>query len=309
MTEIHQLQHLLAVVEHGGFRKAAEAVHLTQPALTKSIKNLEDAFGTQLLVRRPRAVVPTPFGEIVIKRARKILADIDQMKREVDLLKGFESGMLMVGCDPYVAKGVMAPALANLVTAYPKLRYDVDVQGWSVLRDRLLNRRIDLHVGAAPEIYGAEVRKIEFVVPPPVYFCRAGHPLTRKKRFPLNELLRYPRVGHEAPPAWTRMYAEVFGFDPASDEALHFRFAKSNDWEALRAIVKQTDSISAGPREVVEDDLEAGVLVELDLDLPAIELRLAVAYLADRVLPPAAEALIEEIRKIALSEGGRAGQE
>ena len=116
MSEVSQLQHLLAVVEHGGFRRAAEAVHLTQPALTKSIKNLEEAFGTLLLERRPRAVVPTPFGEIVIERARKILADLDQMKREVDLLKGFESGMLMVGCDPYVAKSVMAPALSNLVS-------------------------------------------------------------------------------------------------------------------------------------------------------------------------------------------------
>lgn len=298
MSEIHQLQHLLAVVEHGGFRRAAEAVHLSQPALTKSIRNLEDAFGTQLLDRRPRAVVPTPFGEIVIERARRILADIDQMKREVDLLKGFESGMLMVGCDPYVARGVIAPALANLVTAHPKLRYEVEVQGWSVLRERLLNRRIDLHVGAAPEIYGGEVQTIEFVVPPPVYFCRAGHPLTRKRGFPLAELLGYPRIGNEAPPAWTRMYAEVFGLDPDSDEALHFRFAKSNDWETLKAIVKRTDSVSAGPREVVQEELDSGVLAELDLDLPEIELRVAVAYLRDRVLPPAAEALIEEVRRI-----------
>jgi DNA-binding transcriptional LysR family regulator len=298
MPELARLQHLLAVVDHGGFRRAAEAVHLSQPALTKSIKNLEDAFGTQLLDRRPRAVVPTPFGEIVIERARKILADLDQMKREVDLLKGFESGMLMVGCDPYVAKGVMAPALANLVTAHPKLRYEVEVQGWPILRERLLNRRIDLHVGAAPEIYGGEAQTIEFAMPPPVYFCRAGHPLARKKGFPVEDLLGYPRIGNEAPPAWTRMYAEVFGFDPHSDEALHFRFAKSNDWETLKAIIKRTDSISAGPREVVQDDLEAGVLVELDLDLPQIELRVAVAYLKDRAIPPAAEALIQEIRKM-----------
>ncbi len=298
MAEISRFQHLLAVVEHGGFRRAAEAVHLTQPALSKSIQNLEDSFGTQLLERRPRAVVPTPFGEIVIERARKILADIDQMKREVDLLKGFESGMLMVGCDPYVARGVIAPALANLVTAHPKLRYEVEVQGWSVLRERLLNRRIDLHVGGAPEVYGGEVHTIEFVAPPPVYFCRAAHPLAQRPGFPVEELLRYPRIGNEAAPAWTRMYAEVFGFDPGSDEALHFRFAMSNDWETLKAIVKMTDSVSAGPREVVQDELESGVFVELDLDLPEVELRVTVAYLRDRVLPPAAEALIEEVRRV-----------
>lgn len=298
MPEISRLQHLLAVVDHGGFRRAADALHLTQPALTKSIRNLEDAFGTRLLERRPRAVVPTPFGEIVIERARRILADLDEMKREVDLLKGFESGMLMVGCDPYVAKGVMAPALSNLVALHPKLRYEVEVQSWSVLRDRLLNRRIDLHVGAPPEIYGDDVSRVEFPLPPLAYFCRAGHPLAAGKRVLPEDALAYPRIGIEAPPAWTRMYAQVYGLEPDSDEALHFRFAKSNDWETLKTIVRRTDSISAGPRGVIEEELNAGVLVELNLTLPDLDLVAAVAYLRDRVLPPAAEALIEEIRRI-----------
>ncbi len=298
MVEIRRLQHLLAVVEHGGFRRAAEAVHLSQPALSKSIKNLEESFGVPLLDRRPRAVVPTPFGEIVIERARKILADLDQMKREVDLLKGFESGMLMVGCDPYVAKSVMAPALSNLLAIYPNRRYDVVVQGWSILRERLLGRQIDLHVGAPPEIYGDEVSTIEFTMPPLAYFCRAGHPLAGKKRVLPEEALAFPRIGMEAPPGWTRMYAKVYGFEPDSDEALHFRFAKSNDWETLKTIVRRTDSISGGPREVVQDDLDAGVLQELNLTLPDLELLATVAYLRDRVLPPAAEALIKEIGRI-----------
>jgi DNA-binding transcriptional LysR family regulator len=192
----------------------------------------------------------------------------------------------------------MAPALANLVTAHPKLRYEVEVEAWSVLRERLLNRHIDLHVGAPPEIYGDEVSTIEFAMPPPVYFCRSGHPLARKNVFPLEEVLLYPRISIEAPPAWTRMYAKVFGFEPNSEEALHFRFAKSNDWEILKTIVRMTDSISAGPREVVREELDAGVLQELSLDLPAIELFATVAYLSDRVLPPAAEALIREVKKV-----------
>ena len=307
MAEIGRLQHLLAVVEHGGFRRAAEAVHLSQPALTKSIRNLEESFGVPLLDRRPRAVVPTPFGEIVIKGARQILAELDRMKREVDLLKGFESGMLMVGCDPYVAKSVMAPALSNLVATYPNLRYEVEVQGWSILREKLLGRQIDLHVGAPREIYGDEVSAIEFPLPPLAYFCRAGHPLAGKKRVLPEEALAFPRIGMEAPPAWTRMYAEAYGFEPDSDEALHFRFAKSNDWETLKTIVRRTDSISGGPREVVEEELDAGVLEEIDLVLPDLELTAAVAYRRDRVLPPAAEALIREVKKVVQGQTGRSG--
>ena len=199
----------------------------------------------------------------------------------------------------------MAPALSNLVTAHPKLRYEVEVQGWSVLRERLINRQIDLHVGAPPEIYGEEVDTIEFDASPVVYFCRAGHPLSLKPGFPAEELLLYPRIGIEATPAWTHMYAELFGFEPDSDEALHFRFAKSNDWDTLKRIVRMTDSLSAGPREVVEDELQAGVPQELVFDVPELEVRSTVAYLRDRVLPPAAEALIKEIGQI--TSGARSG--
>jgi len=305
MGEFSRLQHLLAVVEHGGFRRAAEAVHLSQPALTKSIQNLEESFGVPLLDRRPRAVVPTPFGEIVIKGARQILAELDRVKREVDLLKGFESGMLMVGCDPHVAKSVMAPALSNLLATYPNLRYDVEVLGWSILRERLLGGQIDLHVGAPPEIYGDEVATIEFAMPPLAYFCRPGHPLAGKEMVLPEEALAFPRIGMEAPPGWTRMYARVYGFEPDSDEALNFRFAKSNDWETLKTIVRRTDSISGGPREVVQEELDAGLLVELHVEEFDLELTAAVAYRRDRILPPAAEALINEIERI--TTGSKSG--
>jgi DNA-binding transcriptional LysR family regulator len=153
-------------------------------------------------------------------------------------------------------------------------------------------------VGAPPELYGEEVYTIEFRLSPVVYFCRAGHPLTLKPGFACEELLLYPRIGIEAAPEWTRMYAEFHGFKPESDEALRFHFAESNDWDTLKRIVRMTDSISAGPREVVKEELDAGVLEELDFEFPDVELSAMVAYLRDRVLPPAAEALIDEIKRI-----------
>ena len=88
MAEISQLQHLLAVVEHGGFRRAAEAVHLTQPALTKSVQNLEESFGTPLLERRARPIVPTPFGEIVIAGARRIPSAAPPQPKVHDATRG-----------------------------------------------------------------------------------------------------------------------------------------------------------------------------------------------------------------------------
>ncbi len=298
MAQIEQLRHLVAVVEHGGFRRAAEAIHLSQPALTKSIQRLEASFGVQLIDRSGRRPVPTPFGEIVIEGAKRVLADLDQTYREVDLLKGFEMGVLEVGCDPLAATEVLGPALARLVREHPKIRYEVEVGNWSSLREKLLDRRIDLHVGASPEIHDREVVVTEFTMEPVVFFCRPGHPLTQLEKVTVKELRRYPRIGIEGPPEWNRMYAKVLGAIQRRAETVHPRFAMTDSWSVLKSIVQRSDTISGGPRSVVEADLAAGLLVEFDPGLPPFRPRGSIAHLKDRILPPAAEALVQEILAI-----------
>ncbi len=295
MSDLERLRHFVAVVEHRGFRRAATAIHLSQPALTKSIQRLERSFGVELIDRSSRAGRPTAFGEIVLSGARRVLAGYEQTRREVDLLKGFESGVLVVGCDPYASAGVLAPALADLVAGHPKLRYEIVVGSWSVLKAQLLDRSIDLHVGASPEVYGPEVTTVAFPMEPVTYFCRPGHPVTEMDRPSIDDLKDFPRIGIEAPPEWTRMYLAEFDVSPLDHEVAHYRFAKADSWEVLKAIVRRSDSISGGPRSVIEAELEAGLLVELFLDVPEVAPEGAIAYLADRVIPPSAEALIGEI--------------
>ena len=307
MAQIDQLRHLVAVVEHGGFRRAAEAIHLSQPALTKSIQRLEASFGVQLLDRSHRRAVPTPFGEIVLEGARRVLGSLEQTYREVDLLKGFESGVLEVGCDPWAATGVLAPALARLVTEYPRLRYEVEVGGWPALREKLLDRSIDLHVGASPEVHDRELVLTEFTMEPVIYFCRPGHPLTRLERVTVEDALRYPRVGVGAPPEWNRMYAGLVGAMDSKAETVHPRFAGSDSWSVVKAVVRASDTISGGPRSVVEAELAAGVLVEIEPEIPPFTPRGTIATLKGRILPPAAEALIREITRVT-SESGRDGE-
>jgi len=285
----------VAVIEHGGFRRAAEAVHISQPALTKSIQRLEQVFGVELVDRSSRPARPTPFGEIVLEGARRILADLAQTRREVDLLKGFSSGVLVVGCDPYAGPGVLAPALASLVDAHPKLRYEVVVAGWRELKGRLLDRSIDLHVGASPEVHGRDVETLAFEMEPLTVFCRAGHPLTALEKVTPEDLLPYPRLGIEAPPEWIRTYTGLFGIRPVKRDVFHRRFASSTSWDVVIAVVRSSDSISAGPRSVIEAELAAGRLVSIDAGIPPFRPPGTIAWEKGRILPPAAKALIDAI--------------
>ena len=92
-----KLKHLLAIVEHGTFSDAARAVHLTQPALSRSIRSLEDELKAQLFDRGARRARLTVFGELVAERARRIRLEMTQLQRDMELLRGAQEGQLNVG--------------------------------------------------------------------------------------------------------------------------------------------------------------------------------------------------------------------
>jgi len=103
-VEVRQLRHVLALVEHENFRKAAEVLHLSQPSLTKSIQQLERTCGVRLFERRGKSVVPTVFGQLVAETARQVLDALDALTRKINETTNLEAGELAVGAGPYAAE-------------------------------------------------------------------------------------------------------------------------------------------------------------------------------------------------------------
>jgi DNA-binding transcriptional LysR family regulator len=97
MIELRTIKYALAVAKYHGFRKAAEALFVTQPTLTRNIQNLEEALGIKIFDRGKRQVEPTPLGRIFLARAEEILQGVSDLKREIDLAQGLEIGQLEVG--------------------------------------------------------------------------------------------------------------------------------------------------------------------------------------------------------------------
>ena len=95
--DTQKLRHLLAIVEHGTFSDAARAVHLTQPALSRSIRALEDELRAQLFDRGARRARLTVFGELVAERARRMRLEETQLRRDLELLRGGQEGALAIG--------------------------------------------------------------------------------------------------------------------------------------------------------------------------------------------------------------------
>src|SRR3954451_12671238 len=126
LMELRQLRYVEAVARHRHFTRAAEELHVAQSALSHQVRRLEAELGTELFARTSRTVVPTEAGEAVAARARRVLAEVDGVREEVDDLQGLVKGRVTIGA-LLPAGAIDVPALlARFSHAYPGV--DVTLQ-------------------------------------------------------------------------------------------------------------------------------------------------------------------------------------
>ena len=123
--DFQKLKHLLAVVEHGTFSRAAEAVNLSQPALSRSIQALETELGLPLLDRGTRRLRLTAYGACAVERARRMRHEETELQRELKRMHGGESGSLNIGLSPTPASLLLSPLLAHMTARHPQVRVSV----------------------------------------------------------------------------------------------------------------------------------------------------------------------------------------
>ena len=227
MIELRTMKYALAVAKHRGFRKAAEALFLTQPTLTKTIQNLEETLGTRIFDRGTRKVEPTPIGRIFLARAEELLQNAADLEREIDLARGLEVGHLEIGSSVGIADLHMGTTVGRLSQRYPRLNIYTEVNDYAALTHLLQSGRIELFVAETSEVELAA----DFLVTPlkvlKIYlFCRRGHPLLdRLAPFTLREVLEeYPSVMTKLPPSDAGLHRRNVWFSEVSrlaQEASH----------------------------------------------------------------------------------------
>jgi LysR family transcriptional regulator of abg operon len=122
--KLNQLRALVAIAKAGSIQEAARLMHLTQPALSKSIRELEREVGVPLLVRSTKGATLTPYGAMIAKRSRAIQKEVDKIREEIDSLRGELGGRLSIGLTPPAA----GAALADAVSLFRQQRPSVELQ-------------------------------------------------------------------------------------------------------------------------------------------------------------------------------------
>lgn len=296
MNDLRQLRHFVALVDHGHFSRAAEALHLSQPALTRSIQSLESALGCTLINRHGRGISLTAQGRLVEQHARRLLLGSRALKEAVRQIDNLEAGQLRVGAGPFPAARLVPEALARLIKAYPRLAVAVTVGDWSSLRDRLLDERIELFISDIREL---ETDAALEILPLPVHqgvlFCRPGHPLLRQQRIRFSDLAGYPLAGTQLP--------EPVAQSVLSDTGREMLSIQCDNFLLLKTMTEQSDAVCMAPRDVVQKDFDSGELMELTLLSERLSHHSAYGLVSRRGhrLSPAGEAFQAQVQEAAAS--------
>ncbi len=142
--ELRHLRHFVAVVDCGTLSKAAERVCLSQPALTRSIKSLEELLAAELLERRPRGMVPTPAGEALYRYARLMLNEADRARAEVQAVQSGARGELAIGMAAMFADHIVDRAVAAVCAAGNDVALTVTQGFLEELLEALRDGRLDV---------------------------------------------------------------------------------------------------------------------------------------------------------------------
>jgi DNA-binding transcriptional LysR family regulator len=168
MTSLRQLEYLVTIVDQGSFTRAAELLHVTQPALSHQLRALERSVGGPLLERLPRSVRLTPMGRAMLPHARAALADAERARCAARRASGLERGELEIATVYSVSIGVLPPALRAWRRSHPDVHIRLfEHRHADDLREAMAAGQADLAVGPAPADWAGTVRELgveEFVV-------------------------------------------------------------------------------------------------------------------------------------------------
>ena len=288
------LNHFLALMDTGNFARAAEQVHLSQPAFSRSIQQLESLLGVTLFDRGRQGAQPTAFARAALPHARQTLGALAALKQEMDALQGLSGGELAIGTGPYPALGLVDRVCSTFVDRYPAVRLQVHTGNWAELAERLLAGELELFVADTRELqHQRDLEVSPLPQPTGLLFCRAGHPLVDNARLDWAALLDYPLASTRLPQdIEQQLAARAAPFGGLK------RRIQCDNVAMLVSIVRQSLAISLAPAGAIERELAAGTLVTLEVeDFADIQTHYGLVQRRGRSLSPAARHFVDMLRE------------
>lgn len=297
-----QIAAFLAIVHNGSLGRAADALHITQPALSRIIKRLEAQVGATLFERNSKGMLLTPIGEAFLPRATLLAREAEHAAEEINAMRGLAKGTIKVGAIGSVASLILPLAIDRVLTRWPNLRVQVIEGVWDRLAEALLTYEIDVALGVATQdsdeissIADCRWQDNSYVVASP------EHPLHRQPGLTLADTLHH---------RWATTPRDTAPFNEMRDAfrqhglALPEVVVETRSIVVLKSLVTRAGFLSWMTGPMYDAERKAGLIDALPL--PDFEARRSLTAFRRRhgILPGPAVKLVEELRKIAAGAQG-----
>ena len=294
--DTQSLQAFISVAETGSFSRAAEILHLTQPAVSKRIANLESQLDCRLFDRIGRQTHMTEAGQALMPRARKVLVELEDTRRLLNNINGAIAGSLVLGTSHHIGLHRLPPVLKAFTSSFPQVKLDMRfldseqayegiVQGELELAVVTLSpKHIALPQHTAPTQYSTNLTVVPIWNDRLRVVAAKDHPITQLKEIELKTLTQYDAVlpGFQT---FTRgIVATAF-----AKQNLDLQVALSTNYmETLKMMVSIGLGWSVLPETLIDDTMQVIHLPEIDLTRP-----LGYLYHQERTLSNASQQLIK----------------
>ena len=292
-----QLLLLIALDDYRNIHRAADELHMTQPAASKQIKDLEEMLDVRLFERLPRGMEPTIYGETMIRHARMALTSLALAHDDIVALKAGLTGQVEVGVIMTPAMALLPRAIARIKEKAPMLRIGVQMESSNVLLDKLQRGTLDFMIGRILEKEDSTgLIYEELTEEPTCAVARPGHPLLGTKKLALKDIAGaswiLPPQGSVLRHRFDMMFRRA-GLEPPGN------VVETTSLLVITALLQQTDSLHVMPLEVAQYYAALNVMCLLPIELPCKMDAFGIIRQRDHLLSPGAALLLRAVRAAA----------
>lgn len=295
---LRQLELFVAVVETQSFSRGAERIALTQSTVSQHIAALEDEFGTKLLDRTTKGILPTAAGKVFLQHARRVLSERDILKEAMVSLQGLEKATLNLGASNIPANYLVPCLLPVIQNKYPGIALNMRIGDSREVLEELRSGQVELGIVGGKvddEVFSYEPLLTDQLV----MIIGPDHPLKGRSSISLDELSGQSFIVREDGSGTYQALKKGFlsgGIDPDTFKVI----ARLGSNEAVRRAVATGMWCAFVSALSIQSNLKHGELFTLDVDGLNIERQLWLVKLRERSASPATEAVMDLLRR---SEG------
>lgn len=263
--KLKQLRLLLILAETGNVSETARKANMTQPALSRWLKELEDDVGHALFERHTKGVSPTHAGSVLLMHARRILTAAERTQQDLDDIRAGVSRTLVIGMSPAAAPRFVPETVLRFLAGKPQVYVEIQEGTMDFLLERLKLGKLDLLVGRLDNYTPEGNMKSQLLYRDPICIvARQEHPLANRKHLDWQDLEDYEWVIW---PSGTPIRSRLDNALTAAGKRPPVYRIKSTSQVANLWLLQNSDMLSVASKSVAAHFIERGLLAELALPL------------------------------------------